>query len=254
MCGGKAGQIVNKVSDVASSGTAVMLNPIGATSIALGTSKDPIGDLTEGVTGARANEKAQADVAKAGAIQAQAQMAALAEIQKYGAQGQSALLAGLGGSIPVEALSQAQQQQQALLGLGGDSTSAYNAILQSPQFQAQLKAAEESLGRQNSALGRFFSGGQVSGIQNLNAQLAGQAIQQQLGNLSSYQTQTMQPLNTLAGLYSSLGGSASSAITGAANAQANALINQAQLSQQQAAGYQNLIGGLAGAAIVGGMS
>jgi hypothetical protein len=239
MCGGR-------VSKVLSNPVAVATNPIGAISGSLALSDDPFGDLTEGITGARATDKAKRDVEKAGNIQAAAQMQALAQINQYGSKGENALLAGLGGSIPTAALAQAQTQQQALLGLGGDSTAAYNAILNSPQFQAQLQAAESALGRQNSALGRFFSGGQVAGIQNLNAQLAGNAIQQQLSNLSSYQQQTQQPLNTLAGLYSSLGGSAASAITGAANAQANALINQAQITQQQAAGNQQFIGGLIG--------
>lgn len=242
MCGGK----ITEAGRVFSNPAAIITNPVAAISGSLATSNDPFGDITEGITGARANEKAQEAVSQAGNIQAQAQMQALEQIKQYGQQGESALLAGLGGSIPSQALQQAQTQQQALLGLGGDSAAAYNAILNSPQFQAQLQAAESALGRQNSALGRFFSGGQVAGIQNLNAQLAGNAIQQQLSNLSGYQQQTQQPLNTLAGLYSSLGGSAASAITGAANAQANALINQAQLTQQQAAGNQAFIGGLVG--------
>lgn len=230
-------------------------------------------DLTEGLTGKRAQEKAARKAKKAGEAQEQAQLAA-GEIQKQGAvdalaridpafaQAEQTTIAGLGGTAEQlgQGVTQARLQQEALLGLGGNSQAAFDQILNSPQFQAQQKLAERSLQRKASAFGNLVSGSTIAGLGELNQQLAGQAIQQQLANLSGFQQQQRQGLSGLSALQQNLGmqqaditlrgaQAGAEALTGAAAARAGALNQQGQLAAQQAAGIQSGLFQLGGAAI-----
>lgn len=260
---------VGKIAAAASTGGISAIPDIGkATGIKMG-------DITEGFTGARAQEKARDKAKEAGRVQEEAQLAA-GELQKQGAldalaridpafaRAEQTTLAGLGGTAEQlgQGVTQARLQQEALLGLGGNSQAAFDQILNSPQFLAQQKLAERSLQRKASAFGNLVSGSTIAGLGELNQQLAGQAIQQQLANLSGFQQQQRQGLSGLSALQQNLGmqqaditlrgaQAGAEALTGAAAAKAGALNQQGQLAANQAAGIQSGLFQLGGAAIGG---
>ena len=215
-----------------------------------------VGDLTESLTGSEATKKARRATSQAGEIQAQAQQEALAALEPAFGQAQGTVLAGLGGNVSEigQGTRAARMQQEALLGLGGGSQQAFDAILSSPQFQAQQAAAERALERKQSAFGGLVSGATLSGLNELNQRLAGEAIQQQIANLGGFQQQQRMGLAPVAALQQQLGLARSDAITGAAGARAGALQNLAQQRLDRAGGIQSGLFSLGGAAIGGGMS
>lgn len=174
-------------------------------------------------------------------IQSQAQMQALDAIRQAGAQATETLSPLAGQAMT------ARDQQAALLGLGGDSQAAFNAVLESPQFQAQQAAANRALERRASAYGNLVSGSTLSGLREQTARLAGDAIQQQLGQLGQFAQPAITALGQTAGIQQGIGQSAAQALTGAAQAQAQGLAGQAAARGAYQQGLMNL-GGQLGAA------
>ena len=168
-------------------------------------------------------------------------MQALDAIKTAGAQATETLSPLAGQAMT------ARDAQAALLGLGGDSQAAFDAVLQSPQFQAQQAAANRALERKASAYGNLVSGSTLSGLTELNARLAGDAIQQQLGQLGQFAQPAITALGQTAGIQQGVGQSAAQALTGAAQAQAQGLAGQAAAKGAYQQGLMNL-GGQLGAA------
>jgi len=193
--------------------------------------------------GGEASLEAEAAAKQGADIQAQAQMEALEAIKQAGAQATETLSPLAGQAMP------AREQQAALLGLGGDSQSAYNAILQSPQFKAQQEVANRALERRASAYGNLISGSTLAGLNQQNQILAGQAIQNQLGQLQQYAAPALTAIGQTAGIQQGIGQSTAQALTGAAQAQAQGLANAGAANQAYSQGVTNLLGVGLGAAL-----
>ena len=131
---------------------------------------------------------------------------------------------------------QAFQQQQNILGLGdpGSQQAAYDAMAQSPQFQAMQQQGENAMLQNASATGGLRGGNMQAALAQFSPELLNDLMQQQ---------------------YSNLGGIAGAGLQTAQNA---ASMGQASAAGQAAQGIQsgNAIAGLLGqqgAAQAGGM-
>jgi hypothetical protein len=193
--------------------------------------------------GGEASLEAEAAAKEGADLQAKAQMEALEAIKSSGAQATETLSPLTAQAMP------AREQQAALLGLGGDSQAAYNAILESPQFKAQQEAANRQLERRASAYGNLISGSTLAGLNEQNQILAGQAIQNQLGQLERYAAPSITALGQTAGIQQGIGQSTAQALTGAAQAQAQGLSNAAAANAAYGQGLTNLLGVGLGAAL-----
>lgn len=196
-----------------------------------------------GALGGTASLRAEAAAGQAGELQAEAQQeAAGALTQAYQQAGETL--------DPLAAqLMPAREQQAALMGLGGDSQAAYDAILNSPQFQAQQEAANRQLERRSNVYGGLVSGDTLSNLGTLNAQLAGNAINQQIGQLQQYAQPSIGALSQQSNLQGQLGQGIAGTIVGAADARANALIGKANANSQFTQGLMQLGGQIGGAAM-----
>ena len=193
-----------------------------------------------GALGGKDSLEAEAAALAAGEMQAQAQIeAAGALTQAYQQAGETL------DPLAAQAMP-AREQQAALLGLGGDSQSAYDAILNSPQFQAQQASANRQLERRSNVYGGLVSGDTLSNLGSLNAQLAGNAINQQLGQLQQYAQPSIGALSQQSNLQGQLGQGIASTIVGAADARANASIGAANANAAHTQGLMNLGGTVLG--------
>lgn len=193
-----------------------------------------------GALGGKASLGAEAAARSAGEVQAVAQQeAAGALTQAYDKAGQTL------DPLAAQAMP-ARDQQAALMGLGGDSQAAYDAVLNSPQFIAQQDTANRQLERRANVYGSLVSGDTLSNLGSLNAQLAGNAINQQIGQLQQYAQPSIGALSQQSALQGQLGQGIAGTIVGAADARANAAIGAANANTAYTQGLMNLGGTIAG--------
>lgn len=216
-------------------------DPISVMTLGAASSSDLDPTYRKGAVGGKllggeASLEAEAAAREGADLQSIAQMEALAAIKDAGAQATTTLdpLAQQGMA--------ARSQQEALLGLGGDSQAAYDAVLNSPQFLAQQASANRALERKAGAYGNLISGGTLAGLSEQNNILAGQAINNQLNQLGQYSQAGINAISQTAGIQQGIGQSAAQAITGAAQAQAQGAANAAAARGAYDQGLMNLAG------------
>jgi hypothetical protein len=131
----------------------------------------------------------------------------------------------------------ALQQEQALLGIGGDPNAAnagYQNYLNSIGFQGQLKAGQQAITTSRAASGLLGSGSTMKALQAHGQQLGQQSFQNYLGNLRGISQMGLQAGGMMGNAASQSYGQAAQMQYGAGQAAADS----------KASGWDALLGGL----------